>query len=591
MRFQHVPGLLAAIVVAFSTSAAATIDDPAIIAASSAPSIIDGTAAISTAAAMAADATASILAPAPRTTICTITVNSPDEKEVLQRYLPESRYQFVELVERGRPDWLGSACRKGVQCDVLVISGHFDSGTEFYTDRLHQRESLPVEEMERVACSDGCPGLFSKLKEVYLFGCNTLDGATGESTAAEIGRTLQRAGHPRADAERLVQALDTRYRESNRDTMRRIFSNVPVIYGFSALAPLGRYAGPLLERVLLTAPPDEIGSGLPSTTLLKAFGPSSMIAVSGLGDSEPRASARPQFCQFVDDRLTTGDRIDAVHSLIRRDPAEARMLLDRVEKVTQSVTPDMRHQPDVVDALQRTAADRHSRDRWLAYARKTDRPDVRTRLIKVGAALGWLSAAQERAELVRAIADQVELDAVSIADVDLACALNRDGTLDEARPAGRLPAARLRRASNAGVLACLGSGEARSRVLKALTSTDTDDVHVAQVYLKHRPLQANDEVRDITRSIARMPSADAQVRALETLGRHHVSDRDSIDELTRLFPVARSLAVQRAIAGVLIRADLHVLPRADVARVLRQHRLKSPDGADLIDVLIRRLSA
>ena len=59
-------------------------------------------------------------------TVCTITVNSPDEKEMFRQRLPADQYQFVELVERGRPDWLASACRKGVRCDLLVISGHLD---------------------------------------------------------------------------------------------------------------------------------------------------------------------------------------------------------------------------------------------------------------------------------------------------------------------------------------------------------------------------------------------------------------------------------------------------------------------------------
>ena len=244
-------------------------------------------------------------------TVCTITVNSADEKDVFQRYLPADDYRFVELVASGRPDWLGSACRTGVQCDVLVISGHFDAGTEFYSDRLEQRESLAVEEMERVACSDSC-GLFSQLKEVYLFGCNTLNGDVAESTTAEIARTLSRSGHSLDDAAHLARILDRRYTESNRDTMRRIFSNVPVIYGFSSLAPLGRVAGPLLGKVFETAQPGEIGSGNASMTLLTAFGPSSMIAVTGLADFETRALARPQFCEFVNDRSTVADRIATV---------------------------------------------------------------------------------------------------------------------------------------------------------------------------------------------------------------------------------------------------------------------------------------
>jgi hypothetical protein len=34
-----------------------------------------------------------------------------------------------------------------------------------------------------------------------------------------------------------------------------------------------------------------------------------------------------------------------------------------------------------------------------------------------------------------------------------------------------------------------------------------------------------------------------------------------------------------------------MLVRADLARSLRQHRLKSPDGNDVIDVLIRLLQS
>jgi hypothetical protein len=88
-----------------------------------------------------------------------------------------------------------------------------------------------------------------------------------------------------------------------------------------------------------------------------------------------------------------------------------------------------------------------------------------------------------------------------------------------------------------------------------------------------------------------MTESDAQIRALDTLAHYYVSDRESLDELTRLFLRARSVNVQRAIAGVFIRSDYRALPRQDLVRMLRQHRLKSPDGEDLIDVLIRRLQA
>ena len=50
-------------------------------------------------------------------TVCTITVNSPNEKDAFKRYLPDDQYQFVELVDFGifRDDGpaLVSACQRG----------------------------------------------------------------------------------------------------------------------------------------------------------------------------------------------------------------------------------------------------------------------------------------------------------------------------------------------------------------------------------------------------------------------------------------------------------------------------------------------
>src|SRR5512136_453226 len=140
-------------------------------------------------------------------TVCSITVNSPDEQAVFRRSLPPDKFRFVELVERGRPDWLASACRQQVRCDVLVISGHFDGRSVFFSDRVEASEFLPVDELERVSCSDSCPGLFSQLKEVYLFGCNTLNVGAQRSASAEIERSLVRSGHSPADAERVARML------------------------------------------------------------------------------------------------------------------------------------------------------------------------------------------------------------------------------------------------------------------------------------------------------------------------------------------------------------------------------------------------
>lgn len=524
-------------------------------------------------------------------TVCTITVNSPDEKDTFRRHLPPGEYRFVELVERGRPDWLASACQQRVSCDALIISGHFDGGEEFYTDRLDTSEYLSVEEMERSSCSESCPGVFSQLKEVYLFGCNTLKPEPRYNASAEIVRSLVRSGHAPADAARLSQLLGERHGESNRDRMRQIFRNVPVIYGFSSKAPLGRSAGPLLERYFQSAPAGEIGSGQVSTRLLGLFAPSSMTVTAGLKDADPQASLRRDVCHFVDDRLPDARKVGFVRELMQRDMAEVRMFLDHIERYIGSVGAARRLASTTAAAFAAIADDHAARERYLAFARDADEPAVRSRMMALARNLGWLTPAQEQAEFMRMVGDLLARDRVGRDDVDLACTRGRGSEQDPALEPLVASASKSGKVAQAAVLACLGSTEAHGRVVRALTSGSADDVAMAQVYLRHRPLADVGELRMVTAAIARMPSADSQVRALDTLARQRLADPQSLRDITGLFPLARSIDVQRAIAGVLIRSDHGVLGRSELARSLKQQRLKSPDGNDVIDALIRVLQA
>ncbi|HSU44052.1 MAG TPA: hypothetical protein VLN42_07515 [Casimicrobiaceae bacterium] len=526
---------------------------------------------------------------AARKTVCTITVNSADEREAFRRYLPADQYDFVELVERGRPDWLASACRQHVRCDVLLISGHFDGGDEFYSDRVDARESLPVDEMERASCSDSCPGLFSQLKEVYLFGCNTLNAEKLSSTSADVTRALLRSGHSPADAERVAQMLDARHADSNRDKMRMIFKDVPVIYGFSSKAPLGAKAGPMLERYFKSGTAS-IGSGRPSEKLLGLFAGSSMTVASGSTDTEPQASYRRDMCQFADDRLSPAQRVAFVHSLLGRDVTEVRTFLDPLEKFAASLTPAERADATVAKGLEEIATDAQTSARWLAFARDTDEPAVRARMIALAARFGWLSPSSMQAELARLVHDLYAKNEVGNADVELVCTLNGDDALDAAL-AGTAPATASRDVAHAALLACAGSAAARAQLIDALTSGRDRDVALAQIYLKHHPIADVGDFRAVALRIARMNDVDAQVRALDTLAEHRVSDRESLESLARLFPVAKTVNVQRAIAGILIRSDYEAIAKPELVRALREKRLKSPDGQDLIDVLIRRMQA
>ncbi|MGV3494131.1 MAG: hypothetical protein ACO1OY_09695, partial [Ramlibacter sp.] len=496
----------------------------------------------------------------------------------------------VELVERGRPDWLASACQQKVQCDALIISGHFDGGTEFYTDRLDNSEYLSVEEMERASCSDTCPGVFSQLKEVYLFGCNTLKPEPRQAATDEIVRALLRSGRAPADASRLAQSLGELHANSNRDRMRHIFRNVPVIYGFSSLAPLGRYAGPVLDRYFQTAAPGDIGDGQVSPRLLELFAPVSMTVTPGLTDAEPQASVRRDACNFLDDRLSGERKAAFLHELLRRDMSEVRMFLGHLERYAAAVGPVQRLSGATAAAFAAIAGDQATRERYLTFARDADEPTVRTRMMALARNIGWLSPAQERAELVRTIADQIARDRVGRDEVDLACARGGDGEPDASVHALASGALKAGKVAHAAALACLGSTEARARVVRAVASPDPEDVAMARAYLRHRPLADAAEVRTLSAAIVRMSAPDAQVRALETLAQQRVADPDSLRDIARLFTRARSIELQRAVAAVLIRADRRGLGDAELARSLKQYRIKS-DGNDVIDALLRVLEA
>ena len=523
-------------------------------------------------------------------TVCTITVNSPNEKEVFARYLPRDEYRFVELVERGRPDWLASACRQDIRCDALIISGHFDGGDQFYTDRLDAREFLPVTELERASCSDSCPGVFSQLKEVYLFGCNTLNAEPMRSVSPDLVRALVRSGHSADDAERLARALAEIHGESNRERMRQIFKDVPVLYGFSSKAPLGRSAGPLLERYFQATSGSEIASGRASGKLVGLFAPSSMTVAAGVTDADPRAAFRTDVCHFSDDRLSDAQKLAFVHTLLQRDVAEVRMFLDHLERYTASLPEAGRRTPETVAALAAIARDAAARERYLAFARDADQPAVQLRMTELAERLGWLTPAEKQAEFMRMIATRMERNALDPADVDLVCA--RPAALAASAAANGLPAGPTNRSvADAAVLACLGDGARRPEVLRALTAGSERDGAVAQVYLRYRPLAGADEERRLASAVARMTPSDAQLRALDTLAGQRLADPESLTELARLYAQARSVATQRAIAGVLIRADYPVPARAELARSLREHRLKSSEGNDVIDALIRRLQS
>ena len=182
----------------------------------------------------------------PQKNICSITINSDDEiKTFKQKLSSDGRFKFTELTGSSEK-WFDQACDSNVQCDVLIISGHF--GRTFFG---RSGNILTLSEMESKSCSKTCRGILEQPKEIYLFGCNTLAGKGPASrTADQYLQVLLEDGLERSFAERVVEARYGPSGELNVSSMRRAFSGVPVIYGFCDKAPLGAETGPVLQKYL-----------------------------------------------------------------------------------------------------------------------------------------------------------------------------------------------------------------------------------------------------------------------------------------------------------------------------------------------------
>lgn len=527
-----------------------------------------------------------------RMTVCTITINSADEKAALARNLPATRFRFVELVQPGSADWLRAACRAGTACDVLLISGHYDGDNEFFSDEPEDAASLRISELERAACSGGCAGLFGRLKEVYLLGCNTLSPRALSAAASDTVRTTVRERETRGASPRGLEWPAAVHGESSRERMRQIFSSAPVIYGFPSLAPLGSRAAASLERYLRTGGHRAFGRGHADLRLLEQFASAGLTAAQGASGNG--AAEGWDVCRFVDERLPDAQVVRHLHRLLRRDMSLVRTHLDRLQRIAAGITARMPRPPALAAALGELADDFISRLNFLEAARSADEPQVRAGMLRLARDLGWLTPAELHGELGRLLAEMHARPEPGLGELALACSLGAAGDLDGAWRA-ETSAAALSAGSDTlthvALRACLGHGASRSRILAALVSAAEADVQLAHVYLRHRPLTDRAEMARVVREIVSAPTSATQARALAALGRPEIAEAGTVDALARLYAETSSEEVQVAVAGLLLRVERSLLEPARLLPVLTGRRVRPGAAGTLVDALIARLQS
>lgn len=178
--------------------------------------------------------------------ICAITINSENEFNSFRKTLPSEQFNFYELTSSDSKNWFKNACASKIQCDVLIISGHF--ATQFFGDR---GLNLTTQQLEENSCQQSCDGITQKPREVFLFGCNTLaDKKPDQRTPEQYMRILMNDGFRESTARAIAMARYSPIDHSFRQRMGHVFHDAAIVYGFSAAGPKGHIAESSVRQFL-----------------------------------------------------------------------------------------------------------------------------------------------------------------------------------------------------------------------------------------------------------------------------------------------------------------------------------------------------
>lgn len=187
-----------------------------------------------------------------RFTVCTMTLNSSDEREIFQKKLRAEerasggsiKYDFVELTDfgRGEPDWFGQACdamaAKRKKCDILIVSGHF---AEYWFGKK-VGGNLSLHTMEKASCRRSCDAILKPRFEAHLYGCNTASSVVNDGRPAhEYFKKLagEEYNYSTRGADAITQMLYFKWGKFVKDRMQEVFYETPRIYGFAGVSGTG----------------------------------------------------------------------------------------------------------------------------------------------------------------------------------------------------------------------------------------------------------------------------------------------------------------------------------------------------------------
>jgi hypothetical protein len=185
-----------------------------------------------------------------KSTVCSMTLNSDDEREIFRKQIEKDTKTYnpmVELTDFGGSDWYEKACSSGIKCDQLLISSHFSDTFSGTSNGV--RRSLSLKKIEKAGCEHSCDGILNNPVEVYLMGCNTVATKAPDSRTPDAYlKHLIEDGIPQARAQLITENRYGKMGDDNKSRMARAFRGKDkILYGFTARGPSGTTVTPLLN--------------------------------------------------------------------------------------------------------------------------------------------------------------------------------------------------------------------------------------------------------------------------------------------------------------------------------------------------------
>jgi hypothetical protein len=262
-------------------------------------------------------------AEATKKNVCAVTINSDDEIKLFKKHFSPQLWNFVELTSYGdqeKKDWFQKSCESKIQCDILIVSGHF-GGVFMGSSQL----TLSMKELEKATCSAKCDGILKKPSEVFLFGCNTLAGKEKDSRTPERYQAdlIQHANFSQAQAQQVVAFRYSAFGGTFSGRMADVFSNTARIYGFNSIAPSGPNVSSSLNKYLTLAKNDYVNFDIMNSNLKADINQKLMMSLKQTAITQVVGSEYIQkkpyqkpYCYLEDSKKSRLDKIKYIRQVL-----------------------------------------------------------------------------------------------------------------------------------------------------------------------------------------------------------------------------------------------------------------------------------